>query len=156
MHACMASCMSVYKSVGINYNKGTKRVNSVAPGCTIEYGVDEPEREVRKVYERRANPWAKYATDAKLDRGSLRDAEARPGYKIVSKSMEDLDSWETTKPVTSYEGDMAEREKVAQEEIKAKGNRIVPAYNKGGYVYLPDKEAMQDAGRKNPNGIGER
>ena len=49
--------MSIYDQIGINYNKGTRRVNSVAPGCTIEYEADEPEREVRPVYVRRPNPW---------------------------------------------------------------------------------------------------
>ncbi|MAK40807.1 MAG: hypothetical protein CL993_03660, partial [Euryarchaeota archaeon] len=35
----------IYDTVGVNLNKGTKRVNSVAPGCTIEYEADIPDEE---------------------------------------------------------------------------------------------------------------
>ena len=44
-------------NVGINYNKGTKRVNSVAPGCTIEYEADldeERDERVRKAARKRS------------------------------------------------------------------------------------------------------
>ena len=126
--------MSIYDQVGINYNKGTKRVNSVAPGCTIEYETDEPEREVRPVYVRRPNPWAKYATDGKLDTGKVRDATAKPGYKIITKSMEDLDNWNTGKK--DQLGEVPD------------GFTIAPAYNKGAYQVVPKTDTDAYTNRK--------
>ena len=128
--------MSIYNQIGINYNKGTKRVNSVAPGCTIEYETDEPEREVRPVYVRRPNPWAKYATDRKLNSGKLRDAEAKPGYKIHITSMEDkdLDNWNTGKK--DQLGEVPD------------GFTIAPAYNKGAYQVVPKTDTDAYTNRK--------
>ena len=128
--------MSIYDQIGINYNKGTKRVNSVAPGCTIEYEADEPEREVRPVYVRRPNPWAKYATDRKLNSGKLRDAEAKPGYTIHITSMEDkdLDNWNTGK-----------KEQLGE---VPDGFTIAPAYNKGAYQVVPNTDTDAYTNRK--------
>lgn len=46
--------------------------------------------------------------------------------------------------------DMAEREKLAQQEISRKKKRVAPLYNKGGYQYVGDAppEIIQTLGRK--------
>tara|TARA_B100000686_G_scaffold148555_1_gene155904 strand:- start:421 stop:816 length:396 start_codon:yes stop_codon:yes gene_type:complete len=128
--------MSIYDSIGINYNKGTKRVNSISPGCTIEYEADIPKERVRKVYERPVNPYEKYKpTESELlqlkrvNEPQTRDAEPKPGYTIKITPMEDkeLDHWPTGSIQTSV-GDIP------------KGFCIAPAYNKGAYQVIPSQD----------------
>lgn len=45
--------------------------------------------------------------------------------------------------------DLAERERVAQEQAEEKKKRIAPAYGKGAYQYLTGPEGARDAGKKN-------
>jgi hypothetical protein len=52
--------------------------------------------------------------------------------------------------VTRYEGEMADREKVARVEIERKKTMCAPLYNKGGYQYIGDvpPEIIKTLGRK--------
>ena len=136
--------MSLYNSIGINYNKGTKRVNSVAPGCTMEYEADIPKEQTRKVHERRVNPYEKYKpTDSELlqlkrvNELQIRDAKPKPGYTIQITSMEDrdLNHWDTGSSQNST-GDIP------------KGFCIAPAYNKGAYQVIPSTDTDAYKNRK--------
>lgn len=47
-----------------------------------------------------------------------------------------------------YEGEMAEREKRAQQEIARKKMSVAPLYNKGGYQYITPETDPKTLGRK--------
>lgn len=47
-----------------------------------------------------------------------------------------------------YEGEMIEREMVAQKEIEKKKKRTAPAYSKGAYQYITDETDISEIGRK--------
>lgn len=47
-----------------------------------------------------------------------------------------------------YTGEMAERERLAQEELDRKRSRVAPAYSKGAYQYISDETDISDLGRK--------
>lgn len=47
-----------------------------------------------------------------------------------------------------YTGEMAERERLAQEELYRKKSRVAPAYSKGAYQYISDETDISDLGRK--------
>ena len=67
----------------------------------------------------------------------------RPGVTVKITPMEekDLSGWQTvSKKPTRYEGELAEREELAQEETKHKQNMVGQFYNKGGYGYMPDPD----------------
>jgi len=49
---------------------------------------------------------------------------------------------------TVYDGEMEERERLAQEEVERKKLRTAPLYNKGGYQYITDDTDLSDLGRK--------
>jgi hypothetical protein len=49
---------------------------------------------------------------------------------------------------TKYDGDMAVREALAQEEIAHKAKCVAPAYNKGNYTYIASEEQAKWVGRK--------
>jgi hypothetical protein len=126
----------IYDDVGINYNKGTKRVNSVAPGCTIEYEADIYEERNKRV--RKASSYRSQETNAALlafkrSREQLgiqrpRDIEASPGFtvKITSMAEKDLSGWNTGKEKPT--GDIPN------------GFTIAPAYNKGAYQVVPSTD----------------
>jgi hypothetical protein len=46
-----------------------------------------------------------------------------------------------------YEGEMAERERIAQEEVQRKKKCIAPAYNKGAYQYIGSEEQAKWVGK---------
>ena len=100
----------IYDTVGINYNKGTKRVNSVAPGCTIEYEADlyeERDERVRKTSRKRSqetNAALLAFNQAREEIGIQKpgNIEASPGFtiKITSMAEKDLRGWNTGKEKT--------------------------------------------------------
>lgn len=47
-----------------------------------------------------------------------------------------------------YEGDMAVREALAQQEIARKAKCVAPAFNKGNYTYIASEEQAKWVGRK--------
>jgi len=47
-----------------------------------------------------------------------------------------------------YTGELAERERLAQEELERKKTRVAPAYSKGAYQYISDETDLSDLGRK--------
>lgn len=47
-----------------------------------------------------------------------------------------------------YTGVMAERERIAQEEIEKKKKRVAPSFNKGPYQYITDETDLKTMGRK--------
>ncbi|KKN60241.1 hypothetical protein LCGC14_0534400 [marine sediment metagenome] len=47
-----------------------------------------------------------------------------------------------------YKGEMAERERIAQEEIKRKEKQVTILYNKGGYQLPCDVDDPKSFGRK--------
>ncbi len=47
-----------------------------------------------------------------------------------------------------YDGDMAVREALAQEEIARKATCVAPAFNKGNYTYIASEEQAKWVGRK--------
>lgn len=49
---------------------------------------------------------------------------------------------------TKYDGDMAVREALAQEEIARKAKCVAPAFNKGNYTYVASEEQAKWVGRK--------
>lgn len=46
-----------------------------------------------------------------------------------------------------YEGEMAERERLAQEEANRRKQCVAPAYNKGAYTYVSSEEQAKWIGR---------
>lgn len=84
-------------------------------------------------------PWKDLET---LPSRPLRQSDAIPsrntGYFVEPKM-----------PI-KYEGEMAEREALAQEEIERKKKMVAPLYNKGGYQYVGDAppEIIKTLGRK--------
>ena len=54
----------------------------------------------------------------------------------------------TTKVKPKYKGEMAERERKAQQEIAFKRSCVAPAYNKGGYQYITPETDPKTIGRK--------
>jgi hypothetical protein len=46
-----------------------------------------------------------------------------------------------------YEGEMAERERIAQEEVNRRKKCVAPAYNKGAYTYVSTEEQAKWIGR---------
>ena len=141
----------IYDAVGINYNKGTKKVNSVAPGCTIEYEADsEPvqrkprkrKKGIRSLFD--GIPEKFKPTDAEIlawERSQLQtykrdDQKTADGVTITITSMadKDLNGWPTGKPTQS--GDVPE------------GFCIAPAYNKGAYQVIPKSDTDAYKNRK--------
>ena len=49
---------------------------------------------------------------------------------------------------TKYDGELAIREAVAQEEIARKAKCVAPAFNKGNYTYIASEEQAKWVGRK--------
>jgi hypothetical protein len=49
---------------------------------------------------------------------------------------------------TKYDGEMAIREAVAQEEIARKAKCVAPAFNKGAYQYIASEEQAKWIGKK--------
>ncbi len=47
-----------------------------------------------------------------------------------------------------YDGELAIREAVAQEEIARKAKCVAPAFNKGNYTYIASEEQAKWVGRK--------
>lgn len=76
-------------------------------------------------------------------------AESTASYpsRMISYMMENNPVLE--KPIR-YEGEMAEREALAQKEIERKKTMVAPICNKGGYQYVGDvpPEVVQTLGRK--------
>lgn len=134
----------IYDNVGINYNKGTKRVNSVAPGCTIEYEADlyeERDERVRKTSRKRSqetNAALLAFNQAREEIGIQKpgNIEASPGFtvKITSMVEKDLRGWNTGKEKTT--GDVPS------------GFTIAPAYNKGAYQVVPSTDTDAYTHRK--------
>ena len=141
----------IYDALGINYNKGTKKVNSVAPGCTIEYEADsEPvqskprkrKKRIRSLFE--GIPEKFKPTDAELlawERTQSKvyrrdDQETAPGVtvKITSMADKDLSGWPSGKEHQT--GDVPE------------GFCIAPAYNKGAYQVIPKGDTDAYKNRK--------
>jgi hypothetical protein len=54
----------------------------------------------------------------------------------------------TTAIPTKYDGELAIREAVAQEEIARKAKCVAPAFNKGNYTYIASEEQAKWVGRK--------
>ncbi len=148
----------IYDALGINYNKGTKKVNSVAPGCTIEYEADaEPnqnrprkrKKRIRSLFE--GIPEKFKPTDAELlawkrsqsETFKRDDTVTPPGVtvKITSMADKDLKGWPSGKKRQT--GDVPE------------GFCIAPAYNKGAYQVIPkgdiDAYRNKELGKKYPN-----
>ena len=135
----------IYDTVGVNLNKGTKRVNSVAPGCTIEYEADIPDEErdrrVRRPAKRSAARKAieKEILEFKRQRESIGyrvDTEIKgingATVKITSMADKDLNNWNA--PPKQQTGEVPD------------GFTIAPAYNKGAYQIVPrdDTDAYTD------------
>jgi hypothetical protein len=49
---------------------------------------------------------------------------------------------------TKYDGELAVREAIAQEEIARKAKCVAPAFNKGNYTYIASEEQAKWVGRK--------
>lgn len=126
----------IYDNVGINLNKGTKRVNSIALGCTIEYEADIPDedrdRRVRRPAKRSASKKEieKEILEFKRQRESIGykvDTEIKgidgTTIKITSMADKDLNNWNT--PPKQQTGEVPD------------GFTIAPAYNKGAYQIVP-------------------
>jgi len=88
---------------------------------------------IKKVYKEHGtvfNKWEKFKpSDAQLlqlraSQNSSREQAAAPGIKLIIKSMEDLDNWDTTT-------------KVVHDHTIPDNFCIAPAYNKGGYMVIP-------------------
>lgn len=76
-----------------------------------------------------------------------------PLYADWKSQQEKYPSVINTKPIASemptrYEGEMAEREAKAREEIERKKKRVSITYNKGAYQYLGDDYDTTTIGRK--------
>lgn len=93
-------------------------------------------------------------TDHRLMTPARRDIEMIPDTFL--ERMMKRDNWDTVKSKRTYDGDMAEREIRAQEEIQKKQNQVGQIANKMGYTYMPNREDWKEAGKKNASGIGER
>lgn len=106
----------IYDTVGVNLNKGTKRANSVAPGCTIEYEADIPDEE----RDRRVRRPAKRSA-SRVDT-EIRDLNGDI-VKITSMADKDLNNWSA--PPKQQIGEVPD------------GFTIAPAYNKGAYQIVP-------------------
>ena len=130
--------MKIYEVVGVNYNKGTRKKYTVAPGCTMEYEDDAIDPIKGKKHDKQKN---KPSADTELLEHN--PDTTRPGVTVKITPMEekDLSGWQTvSKKPTRYEGELAEREELAQEETKHKQNMVGQFYNKGGYGYMPDPD----------------
>ena len=88
---------------------------------------------IKKVYKEHGtvfNKWEKFKpSDTQLlqlraSQNSSREQAAAPGIKLIIKSMEDLDNWDTTT-------------KVVHDHTIPDNFCIAPAYNKGGYMVIP-------------------
>lgn len=51
-------------------------------------------------------------------------------------------------PYPRYEGELADREAAAQEQLAIKRMRVAPLYNKGNYQYVDADINLKDIGRK--------
>lgn len=130
--------MKIYEVVGINYNKGTRKKYTVAPGCTMEYEDEEIDPIRGKKHDIQ-----KSTPSADTELLEHRSDTTRPGVTVKITPMEekDLNGWQTvSKKPTRYKGELAEREELAQEETKRKQKMIGQFYNKGGYGYMPDPD----------------
>ena len=97
-------------------------------------------KRVREVYEEHDtffNRWEKFKpSDAQLlqfrtNQNSSREQTTAPGIKLIIKSMEDLDNWNTTTKVVHHNNKLPDNFCIA------------PAYNKGAYMVIP-KEDIQN------------
>lgn len=107
----------------------------------------------------------KYISELKLGGNPNKYGKAKPSKKVVQLSPE-IPSWatelkkfksvETNSPINNdapivYEGELAEREVKARQELERKKQFVAVAYNKGGYVYLgenPPEEIVKSIGKK--------
>ena len=114
--------MKIYEVVGVNYNKGTRKKYTVAPGCTMEYEDDAVDPIKGKKHDKQKN---KPSADTELLEHN--PDTTRPGVtvKITPMEKKDLSGWQTvSKKPTRYKGELAEREELAQEVTKRKIKKI--------------------------------
>lgn len=97
----------------------------------------------------------------KVDPASVAHKYKRPPFKTLNRpelvrenNTDNIPSVMTNTPSPNlyvrkpaYEGNMAERERVAQEEIERKKQCVAPAFNKGAYTYIASKEQALSVGR---------
>ena len=72
--------------------------------------------------------------------------EQHQATRIKYRSVEE-DAAHVPKDQIRYEGELAEREKLAQEEIERKKLQTAPAYSKGAYQYISEMD-LPYLGRK--------
>lgn len=73
----------------------------------------------------------------------------RGASTLKTQSLSEYKGSCTVKKQRKYENEeMQEREKKAQQEIMYKKTCTAPAYNKGPYMYIYNKEEAKDAGKK--------
>lgn len=75
---------------------------------------------------------------------------ARPGSDHSGIKSKTIRKVSTTTIKEQYDGEMAEREAIAQEKIEQKKKMVAPLYSKGGYQYIGDvdNEIIKDLGKK--------
>jgi hypothetical protein len=96
----------------------------------------------------------------RLSRGSFTPSPSKPFGDIVTDpyfqrrlaesnqyKSKRVDYVPLEKPIR-YEGEMAEREAVAQKEIERKKMQVAPMYSKGAYQYITEGTDLKTLGRK--------
>jgi len=74
----------------------------------------------------------------------------RPEPQSIKSKRKGVEPVRKHAKTVKYEGEMAQRESAAQEEVEAKKKRIAPMYNKGAYMLITDGTDPKEIGRKNP------
>lgn len=110
------------------------------------------ERRIRKEYEKSFSSGLFGARGVASGEFRLK-TDSNPWLEERRKSYHSIPSLVDTRPNKkvyrkNYQGEMLERERLAQEEIERKKQRIAPAYSKGAYQYITDETDPRELGRK--------
>lgn len=99
----------------------------------------------------RARKSAEKTAKKEREKRNFNKISSIPSYTYEQRN-ENLKIADIVAPVVSatkieYEGEMAERERLAQEEANRRKQCVAPAYNKGAYTYISSEEQAKWIGR---------
>ena len=99
----------------------------------------------------RARKAAEQAAKKEREQRNFNKVSGIPSYTYEQRNTNLKITSATAPAVTTtkveYEGEMAERERLAQEEANRRKQCVAPAYNKGAYTYISSEEQAKWIGR---------
>lgn len=72
----------------------------------------------------------------------------RPDTPVIKSKRKGVEPVRKHTKTVKYEGEMAQRESAAQEEVEAKKKRIAPMYNKGAYMLITEDTDLTTLGKR--------